>query len=423
MAGIIFPYYSHVTGQRVTARDRRDNPEFEDGKPKDKYISAYGDGRHLYFPPDARDKLQEPNTPIVLVEAEKSALALTAWARRTSCDVIPLGMGGCWGWRGRIGKIDGINGERVDVKGPLPDLAVCDRRTVYLMLDSNAASNSNVQGARAALVRELVRRSCTVRLCHLPEELGINGPDDYIGAHGDDPLAKILDSARPTVASCDYGGGRFEVTDKGVSSVGPDDKEGNPKPAVWICAPLHIVATTRDGKSSEWGCLLEWRDRDGVCHQWAMPNELLQGDGVDVRRELARQGLSISPGKPARDLLATYLQVWPVDARARCVDRLGWHGGVYVLPGEVVGHNSEKVVFQNACAVEPAFSVAGTAEEWRDHVATLAQGNSRLEFAICIALAGALLGPSGEDSGGFHLFGPSSTGQDHGAQSRRFSMG
>jgi uncharacterized protein (DUF927 family) len=105
------------------------------------------------------------------------------------------------------------------------------------------------------------------------------------------------------------------------------------------------------------------------------------------------------------------------------VDRLGWHGGVYVLPGEVVGHNSEKVVFQNACAVEPAFSVAGTAEEWRDHVATLAQGNSRLEFAICIALAGALLGPSGEDSGGFHLFGPSSTGQDHGAQSRRFSMG
>ena len=63
----------------MTARVRRDNPEIEDGKIKDKYISAYGDGRHLYFPPDARDKLQEPGTPIVLVEAEKSALALTAW--------------------------------------------------------------------------------------------------------------------------------------------------------------------------------------------------------------------------------------------------------------------------------------------------------------------------------------------------------
>jgi len=120
MAGIIFPYYSPFTGHRVTARARRDNPEFENDKPKDKYISAHGDGRHLYFPPDARDKLQEPSTPIVLVEAEKSVLALTAWSRRTSTDVIPVGMGGCWGWRGRIGKTVGINGERVDVEARCP---------------------------------------------------------------------------------------------------------------------------------------------------------------------------------------------------------------------------------------------------------------------------------------------------------------
>ena len=411
MAGIVFPYHSYVTGHRVTARVRRDNPEFEGDKPKNKYISAYGDGRHLYFPPDARQKLQELSTPIVLVEAEKSVLALTAWARRASAAVIPVGMGGCWGWRGRIGKTEGINGERVDVEGPLPDMAVCDARTVYVMLDSNAASNSKVQAARNALVRELVRRGCTVRLCHLPEESGINGPDDYVGARGDDALARILDGARPAVASCDFGGGRFEVNDKGVSYIGPDDKDGNPKPAVWICAPLHVAASTRDGKSNEWGRLLEWRDRDGVRHQWAMPNELLQGDGIDVRRELARQGLSISPVKAARDLLATYLQIWPVDARARCVDRLGWHGGVYVLPGEVFGNNGERVVFQNAGFVEPAFSAAGTVQEWRDHVATLAQGNSRLALAICIAFAGTLLELAGEDSGGFHLYGPSSTGK------------
>jgi len=411
MAGIIFPYYSPFTGHRVTARARRDNPEFENDKPKDKYISAYGDGRHLYFPPDAQEKLQEPSTPIVLVEAEKSVLALTAWARRTGTAVIPVGMGGCWGWKGRIGKTVGINGDPVDVEGPLPDMAVCEGRTVFVMLDSNVATNSKVQAARNALVRELVRRGCAVRLCHLPEEAGINGPDDYVGARGDDALAKVLDNARSTVASCDFGGGRFEVTDKGVSYIGPDDKDGNPRPPVWICAPIHVVASTRDGKSSEWGRLLEWRDRDGVRHQWAMPNELLQGDGIDVRRELARQGLSISPVKAARDLLATYLQIWPVDARARCVDRLGWHGGVYVLPSGVVGHNGETVVFQNAGVVDPAFSVAGTAEGWRDHVATLARGNSRLEFAICVALAGALLEPAGEDSGGFHLHGPSSTGK------------
>jgi uncharacterized protein (DUF927 family) len=82
-----------------------------------------------------------------------------------------------------------------------------------------------------------------------------------------------------------------------------------------------------------------------------------------------------------------------------------------VLPTDAIGNASEQVVFQNAHAIEPAFSVAGTTDEWRDHVAALAQGNSRMVFSICVALAGPLLEPAGEDSGGFHLRGPSSTGK------------
>jgi uncharacterized protein (DUF927 family) len=130
-----------------------------------------------------------------------------------------------------------------------------------------------------------------------------------------------------------------------------------------------------------------------------------------VRCELARLGLSIAPGHKAHDLLATYLQVWPIDARARCVDRLGWHGPVYVLPGEAIGEVGEKVVFQNAHAIEPAFGMSGTVDEWRKYVAALAQGNSRVIFAVSVAFAGALLGPAGEDSGGFHFRGLSSTGK------------
>jgi putative DNA primase/helicase len=58
---------------------------------------------------------------------------------------------------------------------------------------------------------------------------------------------------------------------------------------------------TRNGRSGEWGRLLEWRDADGLLHQWAMPSELLQRDGgVEVRCELARQGLAIAPGRGAR---------------------------------------------------------------------------------------------------------------------------
>jgi hypothetical protein len=48
MAGIAFPYTDPVSGRRCTARVRRDHPEVEAGKPKNKYINAYGDRRHLY---------------------------------------------------------------------------------------------------------------------------------------------------------------------------------------------------------------------------------------------------------------------------------------------------------------------------------------------------------------------------------------
>ena len=212
------------------------------------------------------------------------------------------------------------------------------------------------------------------------------------------------------VQQCSFSRGRFESRADGILFIGTD-KEGEDQAARWICGPLQVLAKTRDTKSSSWGRLLEWFDADGVRHRWAMPLELLQGDGVDVRSELTRQGLSIAPGRSARDLLASFLQVWPSENRARCVERLGWHGAVYVTPAGSIGDDREQVVFQNAHAVEPAFSIAGSVEDWRREVAALAAGNSRLVFAISVALAGPLVEPAGEDSGGFHFRGDSSSGK------------
>ena len=56
-------------------------------------------------------------------------------------------------------------------------------------------------------------------------------------------------------------------------------------------------------------------------------------------------------------------------------------------------------------------SESGTADEWRDSVAALAAGNTRLVFALSVAFAGTLAEIAGEDSGGFHLRGASSSGK------------
>lgn len=221
--------------------------------------------------------------------------------------------------------------------------------------------------------------------------------------------------ARPPQSRHD--GGSFELIEhaKAGESAGVYftgfDQEGNAKAPLWVCAPLHIIAKTRGTKSADWGRLLEWRDPDGRPHRWAVPAELLAGDGLEVRRELMRLGLEVAPSKRARDLLSTYMQVWPVTERARCVERLGWHGAVYVLPEEAIGAEAEAVVFQSSAAVEPAYAQAGTAAHWRDGVATLAAGNSRMVFAIACAFAPVLAALVGEDSGGFHLRGKSSSGK------------
>jgi len=223
------------------------------------------------------------------------------------------------------------------------------------------------------------------------------------------PLAPRQNSTSLPVISCRYGGARFEVSNRGVEYFG--NKEGKEQPPLWICAPLDVVALTRDENSGDWGRMLEWIDNDGKKHQWAMPLELMEGDGSEVRRELARQGLNISPNPNARNLLPAYIKGWQVEDRARCVNRLGWYGDVFVRPLESIGKTSERVVFQNAHAIEPAYSESGTADEWRDSVACLAQGNSRIVFALSIGFAGPLVSIAGEDSGGFHFRGASSSGK------------
>lgn len=224
----------------------------------------------------------------------------------------------------------------------------------------------------------------------------------------DAPAARESGALPPN--ACRYGGGRFELTESGVAFIGTD-KDGNEKPPQWVCSPLGVIAKTRDAKSGEWGRLLEWFDDDGVRHQWPMPLELLEGDGVDVRRELARLGLHIATTKAARDLLAAYVKVWHVDQRARCVERLGWHGRVYATPAGTIGDSGELVVFQNAHAIEPALTTAGAVADWRDSVGAMAAGNTRLVFAVSVAFAGTLADIVGEDSGGFHVRGKSSSGK------------
>lgn len=199
----------------------------------------------------------------------------------------------------------------------------------------------------------------------------------------------------------------YTVTERGVFYKDPDPE----KDAMLLCGPLNVVAETRDGDSNSWGVLLEWLDHDGRPHTWAMPRSMLTGDAADVRGRLLDGGLYVSPNRRAREFLTAFLMSARTDARVRCVDRCGWSGGVYVMPDQTYGEaKGERVILQSVGA--PAeYKVSGSLEEWQRNVAAVAVGNSRLAFAISTAFAGPILHLTGEESGGFHFAGGSSSGK------------
>jgi putative DNA primase/helicase len=95
--------------------------------------------------------------------------------------------------------------------------------------------------------------------------------------------------------------------------------KGDPVPVdTWVCGPLYVEAQTFDGTGNNFGRLLRFKNTAGRWREWAMPMELLRGDGTDLRGELLAMGLSIDPN--GRFHLARYLQERPPKRRfaVRC---------------------------------------------------------------------------------------------------------
>ena len=237
--------------------------------------------------------------------------------------------------------------------------------------------------------------------------------NDLAASEGPDPvrkrIAEALAKAGAQQEKPDERKGPHYRLDKAGVWFHDVDKDGAPLPAHWICAPLEVIAKTRDTRSDDWGRLLQWSDADGVIHRWAAPMVLMIGDGRDFARELATRGLEIAPGSNAMRRLLAYVVTEPTKERARSVAVPGWHGVQYILPtGETFGTNAEAIAFQSAGGVAAHY---GTAGDWRKHVAALCVGNSRLVLAVSAMFAGPLLRMGGVEGGGFHLASNSSDGK------------
>jgi len=179
----------------------------------------------------------------------------------------------------------------------------------------------------------------------------------------------------------------------------------------WICSPLHVDAVTFDGQSNNFGRLLRFRPTFGKWREWALPMELLAGDGSVMRSELLAMGVELEPQGNARQQLSAYLQSEHPKRRVHCALQVGWCGDAFVLPDAVIGTKADGVIFQSGERGHEEHTKAGTLDGWKSEIAAKAVGNPLLMLSLSAAFSGPLLSRCNSEGGGLHLFGDSSTGK------------
>lgn len=392
-----------ASGDLTTYQHRPDAPRIRDGKPLE-YESISGHQLIVDVPLRCREWLNETQRALFLTDSITGA---DSAASKGLCCISLLNV---WRWDSKC------------LPPELANLALASRQ-IYVAIDSVTMAKEGVHKAVVRLKALVEAEGGSMNFICLPADecgrkIGLGG---FFAAGGS--VAELVNSAEsdlkplPGIEDADHDNGSgllsgsFRVTQKGVEYC--EDTDEGDKTWVQVCSPLEIVALTRSEQSVDWGRLLALKDSDGVRHEWAMPMALMGArDGAAYRSELLSMGFTIEPGRQAVDLLHRYIQTTTPEARALAVSRIGWHGDVFVLPDEVYGNSSnERVVYQTASKDQKTFEQTGTLEQWQKHIGRFCVGNSRLAFAVCVALAAPLLYLTEDESGGFHYRGDSSQGK------------
>jgi putative DNA primase/helicase len=207
------------------------------------------------------------------------------------------------------------------------------------------------------------------------------------------------------------GNDEFALNEHGLFHVAIEEDRINP--IMQVCAPLKIIADTRDVNGENWGRILEFRDKDGKLQQYTMKMQDLRRDGDEVVDVLLSRGLSIAPGKKPRLRLVEYVQNSQPEnnTKARSTDMTGWHDKQFVLSNEIIGEGKERILYHGRQPNAKTYEQKGTLEEWQENIARLCVGNSRLILALATAFAAPILRLVGMEGGGVHFVGTSSTGK------------
>lgn len=180
----------------------------------------------------------------------------------------------------------------------------------------------------------------------------------------------------------------------------------------FVCSEFKVSANTCDVDNESWGRRIEFKDDRNCKHDLVIPMSLLSGDGSELRARLMDCGLGIATGRDGRQKFLQLISSIRPTKHIRCVNQTGWHDGAFVLPDAVISSGeSPEMMLQNVDRAGNKFKTKGELSDWHEQIGKYCENNSRLMFSVCLSFAASLLPIAEESSGGFHLYGTSSTGK------------
>jgi putative DNA primase/helicase len=209
---------------------------------------------------------------------------------------------------------------------------------------------------------------------------------------------------------------RFEMRPEGLYR-----RDAKTESWKWVAPPFEFFGRCREprdgqGISRGWGRLIRYRDHDDVTVDAIVSDADLHRDVSVLAGSLAEQGFSIASNPAARNAFAEYLNRDASRGRITLAPHTGWllvdGKPAFILPSGPIGLTGmerERVILR-ASARAP-YETRGSLAEWRDGVGKLAKGNPLAVMAISLAFASTLLWLGGYESGGVHVWGPSSVGK------------
>jgi putative DNA primase/helicase len=183
---------------------------------------------------------------------------------------------------------------------------------------------------------------------------------------------------------------------------------------IFVCSPLHVIATFADSRSKGWGKLVTVTDPADVTHGIPVYNELLDGPQQKVISQLAKLGLKVGSDTKAKKLLIDLLRLSEAQKRMTSVTQPGWIDGdfgSFSLGQTTHGERAVLPLYEGASQRRSAFVADGTLESWRTELSEKCRRNPLMILAVSLAFSAPLLKIIGMDGGGVHFRGQSSSGK------------